>query len=453
MKISLPKNDKTYISSHIQRLIEKKVNFSAYGYSELIQLEVPFYKKIKVILIAFCLLLIYFVKMFQIIPKRNKVKKNKIVLIYSLSKDQIFRDNSIYKLYDFLVSEKLNNTEKNKTLIECRGILRSKKYSNLIVTLDIPLKIFTTEFSKKKQIKLILVFLHKLLILVKSFNNSQCVYIAFKEYIFDENVYLAITSKNQIAKIITTPSDIQYQPISFEIRNFSEERLMLWYSANSIPIRYKSSKTSIFEKNLDASLRRMAIDTHWVWTSEHKKYLMKMTKSNILVKGSMVFYNPPRKLNRNKKYDIIIFDVTPQNNKSIFNDKIYSFSVAKEFMEDIIESVKLVSQKLDRDIGVYVKHKRPFGATHSSEYIAYIAELVKNGELSVLTSNIDLYESIAASKIVIGFPFTSPVIIGQELKIPSIYYSSTNMLLKYKKTDFVQNKLGLTKYLEMNLGK
>ena len=453
MKISLLKNDKIYISSHIQRLIEKKVNFSAYGYSELIQLEVPFYKKIKVILIAFCLLLIYFVKMFQIIPKRNKVKKNKIVLIYSLSKDQIFRDNSIYKLYDFLVSEKLNNTEKNKTLIECRGILRSKKYSNLIVTLDIPLKIFTTEFSKKKQIKLILVFFHKLLILVKSFNNSQFVYIAFKEYIFDENVYLAITSKNQIAKIITTPSDIQYQPISFEIRNFSEERLMLWYSANSIPIRYKSSKTSIFEKNLDASLRRMAIDTHWVWTSEHKKYLMKMTKSNILVKGSMVFYNPPRKLNRNKKYDIIIFDVTPQNNKSIFNDKIYSFSVAKEFMEDIIESVKLVSQKLDRDIGVYVKHKRPFGATHSSEYIAYIAELVKNGELSVLTSNIDLYESIAASKIVIGFPFTSPVIIGQELKIPSIYYSSTNMLFKYNKTDFVQNKLELTKYLEMNLGK
>lgn len=453
MEVSQLKNDKIYISSPIQRLIEKKVNLSTYGYSELIQIEVPFSKKIKAILIAFCLLFFYFIKIFQITPKKNRVKKNKIVLIYSLTKDQIFRDNSIYNLYDFLVSEKLNNTEKNETLIECRRILRSKKYSNLIVTLDIPLKIFTTKFSKKKQIKLILLFFHKLLILVKSFNNSQYIYLVFKEYIFDENVYLATKSKNQVAKIITTPTAIQYQPISFEIPNFSEERLMLWYSANSIPITYKSRKTSIFEKNLEASLRRMAIDTHWVWTSEHKKYLMKMTKSNILVKGSMVFYNPPRKLNRNKKYDIIIFDVTPQNNKSIFNDTIYSFSVAKEFMEEIIESVKLVSQKLDRNIGVYVKHKRSFGATHSSEYIAYIAELVKNGELSVLTSNIDLYESIAASKIVIGFPFTSPVIIGQELKIPSIYYSSTNMLFKYNKTDFVQSKLELTKYLEMNLGK
>ena len=171
MKISLLKDDKIYISSHIQRVIEKKVNFSAYGYSELIQLKVPFYKKIKAILIAFCLLLIYFAKMFQITPKRNKIKKNKIVMVYSLTKDQIFKDNSINKLYDFLVSKKLNNTEKNETLIECRGIFRSKKYSNLIVTLDIPLEIFTTRLSKKKQIKLIRVFIHKLLILVKSLNH------------------------------------------------------------------------------------------------------------------------------------------------------------------------------------------------------------------------------------------------------------------------------------------
>ena len=453
MKVFRLKNDKIYISSPIQRLIEKKVNFGAHGYSELIQLEVPFYKKIKVIVSAFCLLLFYVAKLFQIIPKRNKIKRNKIVLIYSLTKDQIFGDNSIYKLYDFLVSKKLNDIEKNEALIECRGIFRSKKYSNLIVTLDIPLKIFTTQFSKKKQIKLIYVFIHKLLILVKSFNSSQCIYLVFKQYIFDENVYLEMTGKNQITKIITTPTAIQYQPISFEMPNFSEERLMLWYSANSIPIRYKSRKTSIFEKSIAASLKRMAIDTHWVWTSEHKKYLMKMTNSNVLAKGSMVFYNPPKKLNRNKKYDIIVFDVTPHNSKSVFRDTIYSFPVAKEFMEDIIKSVKLVSQKFDRDINIYVKHKRSFGSNHSSEYVTYIAGLVENGELSVLPLNIDLYESIAVSNIIIGFPFTSPVIIGQELKIPSIYYSSNNMLSKYNRIDFIQNKLELTKYLEINLGK
>ena len=229
---------------------------------------------------------------------------------------------------------------------------------------------------------------------------------------------------------------------------------MLWYSANSIPEKYKSKKAAIIANGgYEIFLKVMKIDTHWVWTNEHRKYLMKMTDSKILVRGSMLFYNPPKKPNYNKKYDIVIFDLTPKNNESMYKDTLYNFPVAKKFIEDIIESVELVSQKLNRKIDIYVKHKRSFGPTHSSEYIAYIGELVKNGELSKLPLDSDLYELIAASNIIIGFPFTSPVIIGLELKVPSIYYSSTNMLTKYNKTDFVQSKLELMKYLEMNLGK
>ena len=453
MSVPLTKNSKLYISSYMQRLLNKKVNLTASSHIELMQIKVPFLKKIKIILITFILFLFYFTKIFQITPKKNKTKENKIVLIYSLTKDQIFKDNSIAKLHDFLVSKKFNMTEKNEILIECRGILRSRIHSNLIVTLDIPLKIFTTKLSLKGQLKLLLVFFCKLTILVKSFNNSQYIYLVFKEYVFDENVYFAIANKNKMNKIITTPTAIQYQPISFEIPDFAVERVMLWYSTNSIPIKYKSRKTSIFEKDMENSLQCMAIDTHWVWTNEHKKYFKKITNSAILVKGSMVFYNPPKKLDSNKKYDVVIFDVTPQNSKSVFKDTIFSFPIAKEFIEDIIESVKLVSQKLDKNIDIYIKHKRNFAPTHSSKYIAYIDVLAKNRQLSVLPLDSDLYETIATSKIVIGFPFTSPVIIGQELKVPSIYYSSTKALAKYNQTSFIQSKLELRKYIETNLGK
>ena len=453
MSVPLTKNSNLFISSYMQRLLNKKVNLTVSSHIELMQIKVPFLKKIKIILITFILFLFYFTKILQITPKKNKTRGNKIVLIYSLTKNQIFKDNSISKLHDFLVSKKFNMTEKNEILIECRGILRSRIYSNLIVTLDIPLKIFTTKFSLKEQLKLLLVFFCKLTILVKSFNNSQYIYLVFREYVFDENVYFAIAKKNKMNKIITTTTAVQYQPISFEIPDFAVERIMLWYSTNSIPIKYKSRKTSIFEKNLENSSQRMAIDTHWVWTNEHKKYLMKMTNSTILVRGSMMFYNPPKKLDSNKKYDIVIFDVTPQNSKSVFKDTIYSFPVAKEFIEDIIESVKLVSQKLDRNIGIYIKHKRKFTPIHSSKYIAYIDVLAKNRQLSVLPLDSDLYETIATSKIVIGFPFTSPVIIGQELKVPSIYYSSTNTLVKYNQANFIQSKLELRKYIETNLGK
>jgi len=465
MSIPLFKNDKIYISSSLKKLLNKKVNFffqnkfkntqklkfTIFSNDELAQIKLPLLKKIKIIIIALSLLFLYFTKMFICVSESKKIKKNKIVLIFSLTKNQIFKDNSLYNLHNFLVSKKFDMTEKSEILIECREVLRTKKYSNLIVTLDIPLKIFTIKFSLKQKWNLILIFSQKLLTLIKSFNNSQYMYLIFKEYIFDESVYLLTLNEDQVDIVVTTPGAIQYQPIIFEIPEFTGERVMLWYSSNTVPLRYKSTKASIVGKNSEIFLKHMAIDTHWVWTSEHKKFLMKVTNSTILVKGSMQFYNCPKKLDFNKKYDVIIFDVTPASSNSIYKDTMYTFPIAKEFIEDIIESVKLVSQKLDRDISIYIKHKRPFSRVNSSRYITYINKLVKNRQLFVLPMGVDLYETIAASKIIIGFPFTSPVIIGQELKVPSVHYSSSNILVKYNKTNIIQNKIELKKFLEKNL--
>jgi len=465
MSIPLFKNDKIYISSSLKKLLNKKVNFffqnkfkntqklkfTIFSNDELAQIKLPLLKKIKIIIIALSLLFLYFTKMFICVSESKKIKKNKIVLIFSLTKNQIFKDNSLYNLHNFLVSKKFDMTEKSEILIECREVLRTKKYSNLIVTLDIPLKIFTIKFSLKQKWNLILIFSQKLLTLIKSFNNSQYMYLIFKEYIFDESVYLLTLNEDQVDIVVTTPGAIQYQPIIFEIPEFTGERVMLWYSSNTVPLRYKSTKASIVGKNSEIFLKHMAIDTHWVWTIEHKKFLMKVTNSTILVKGSMQFYNCPKKLDFNKKYDVIIFDVTPASSNSIYKDTMYTFPIAKEFIEDIIESVKLVSQKLDRDISIYIKHKRPFSRVNSSRYITYINKLVKNRQLFVLPMGVDLYETIAASKIIIGFPFTSPVIIGQELKVPSVHYSSSNILVKYNKTNIIQNKIELKKFLEKNL--
>jgi polysaccharide biosynthesis PFTS motif protein len=58
-----------------------------------------------------------------------------------------------------------------------------------------------------------------------------------------------------------------------------------------------------------------------------------------------------------------------------------------------------------------------------------------------------------SSKVLIGFPFTSPVIIGQELTVPSIFYSSANTLVKYNPTNFIQIEFELRKYIEISLGK
>lgn len=455
------------ISSAIRHLLYKKVNISYQdalkstlkskfivpNYNELLKIRVPFIKKIKTLLIAMSLFLLYFTKIFKIALKRNTIEKNKTVFIYSLTKDQIFKDNSLHEIQKFLTSEKFDIDEKNEILIECRRTWRTKKYSNLIVTLDIPLRIFSVSFSVKQQTQLLIIFLRKLMVLIKSFNNSQYIYLVFKEYIFDENVYLVIENKNQIDKLITGPGNHKYQPIIFEMSQFKGERVMLWYSSNSIPEQYKSKNSTNVSKRPEIYYKYSTINTHWVWTNLHKKYLMKMTNSNILVKGSMIFYNPPKNTNHNKQYDIVVFDVTPQNENSVFKNTIYTYPIAKQFIEDIIESVSLVSQKLDRDITIYLKHKRAFSKTHSTEYITYIEELTKNSQLFKMPFDTNLYNLIASSKIIIGFPFTSPVIIGKELKVPSIHYSSSNILVKYNKASFIQDKSKLKMFIENNLGK
>jgi len=461
------KNSKVFVSSSIKNLLNKKANiyfqerskntqslrFTTLNHNDLKYIKVSFFKKIKTIIIAFSLLFLYFTKMFVVISKNNK-SKNKTVFVFSLTKDQIFRDSSLYEFHNFLHSKKINMTKKNEILIECRGVLRTKRYSNLIVTLDIPLNIFTVKFSLQKKIMLLSMFSRRLLTLIKSFNNSQFMYLVYKQYIFDESVYLLFLSENQVNKVITGPGNYKYQPIIFEMSEYTGERIMIWYSSNSVPNKYKSKLENVDRnyKLTEGFLKQMKIDTHWVWTNQHKKYLRKLTDSNIFVKQSMVFYNCPKKINYSKKYDIVIFDVTPKNSKSEFSNTIYAFPPAKEFIDEIIESVMLVSQKLGKDISICIKYKRTFSKDHSSRYITYIDNLAKNGKLFVLPLNIDLYKTIAESKVIIGYPFTSPVVIGQELSVPSIYYSSSNLLSKYNKNDFIQDKFKLRKFIEKNLG-
>ena len=57
------------------------------------------------------------------------------------------------------------------------------------------------------------------------------------------------------------------------------------------------------------------------------------------------------------------------------------------------------------------------------------------------------------SKVLNGFPFTSPVIIDQELTVPSIFYSSAKTLVKYNPTNFIKIEFELRKCIEISPGK
>jgi polysaccharide biosynthesis PFTS motif protein len=267
-------------------------------------------------------------------------------------------------------------------------------------------------------------------------------------------VYSTLDPK-KIEKLVTTQSHIAYQPLIFEYRNIGAKKIMIWYSANSIPFDYKNKRAKRYSIN-PWVYTSMRIDEHWVWTKEHKAYLSKISPAKVLVKKSLMFYEPEESKNITKIYDLVIFDITPRADIKITRNSIFTTTEMIKFIQEILSCVELLNNKHKKNYQVFLKHKRNFSKNHSEEYINYIKEKVTNKEITLIGSSQNLYDLIGNSKLVIGFPFTSPVIIGWELFTPSIFYCSSSLLNyspKNEKRLFLQGKASLYTYMESELVK
>ena len=449
-------------SNEIQNLLRKKVFAkSKYFYSTKNPpkdptkiIPVSSYSKVSVIknyIVCTLILIVYFINIFKM---KSKESGKNLILIYSLSKEQSIRDGSIKSLHTFLESKGLATNPDSVILIEIRKILWSKKYKKARTTLDIPLRIYIDNFSPILKVICWLSMCKRFfIIMLKHPKNSQLTMV-FKEFIFDQIVYSTMDPA-KIDKLITTQSNIAYQPLIFEYENFTAKKFMIWYSSNSIPIKYKKEKLKRFIINPIVYID-MRVDEHWVWTKEHKNYLSKYSQAKILVKQSLMFYTAEGSKTYNKKIDVLVFDVTPMNNPEITSNSIYTTSESVNFINEIIFCIKMLNQTNKKDYRVHLKHKRRISKNHSSDYSKFIDQKVKNFEIDIIDSHQNLYDLISTSKLVIGFPFTSPVVIGQELNKPSIFYCSSKLLPtahKGRNLSFIQSRTSLYSYIEKILVK
>ena len=449
-------------SNEIQNLLRKKIFAkSKYFYSTKNPPKDPTkiiptgaYSKVSVIknyIVCTLILIVYFINIFKM---KSKDSGKNLILVYSLSKEQSIRDGSIKSLHTFLESKSLATNPDSVILIEIRKILWSKKYKKARTTLDIPLRIYIDNFSPILKVFCWLSMCKRFfIIMLKHRKNSQLTMV-FKEFIFDQIVYSAMDPA-KTEKLITTQSNIAYQPLIFEYENFNSKRIMIWYSSNSIPVQYKKVNLERFEIN-PAVYKNMRIDVHWVWTREHKNYLSNLTQSEILVKQSLMFYTAERSISAHKKYDVLIFDVTPFNNPSISKNSIYTTKEMINFISEIIVCVNMLNYKHKKNYSIHLKHKRTATKNHSSSYLKFIDRKLKNSEINVIDSHQNLYDLINDSELVVGFPFTSPVVIGQELNKPSIFYCSSELLPnahKSSKPSFIQDQTLLYSYIEKALVK
>lgn len=397
------------------------------------------------------ILIAYFMNIFKVTSKSNR---QTLVLIYSLTKDQAIRNRSVKSLNAFLKLRGVINNSKTLVLIEIRKILWNRNCEMTRTTIDIPLRIYADNFTTIKKINCWISMCNRFYKIMQLQRSNGSVSLILKEYIFDEIVYTTLGSIN-IEKLITTQSNIAYQPLIFEYKNMGAKKLMIWYSSNSVPFKYKKANLERVRFN-PAVYNDMRIDEHWVWTKKHKQYLTKHADVKVSVKQSLMFYGSEEDRSSERSYDVLIFDVTPHSDEKISIDPINTTSEMIKFISESLACVVMLNKKYGVNYKVHLKHKRKMTKDHSSHYSKFIGEKISNKEISIVSPNQNLYDLISNSRLVIGFPFTSPVIIGQELDKPSVFYCSSKLLkppYKDQNNLFLNTKDSLFSYMEKMLVK
>ena len=392
------------------------------------------------VILQLAYLIIYFVLLFN--PKK---KRSKVTLIYSLAFDQIFRDKSCESLRNFFMADRFNLNRNSDFIVESRSLVLHKNFENFRIVRDIPITIYAKYFSFPERFYIFVQMLRRVYISWSLLVHDSNFVLIMKEFIFDELVY-SRAGNGLIDNVITTQTSLLFQPLVFYMDFAKHKRIMIWYSTNSgqIPYRNNTQQRLTFSPNFYLGINA---DEHWVWDKYHAKYLKKMVSHKILVKKSLLFYEPSPKFNCTPRIDILLFDITPPN--SLPKNNIFNENNLCNFLSEILQVTRQL--KVHSDLRIGLKPKRKPQYIHSKKYIDLVNNYNEIGAIEILDYNENLYDLIQNAKVVVGYPFTSPVLIAKELGVFSAFYSSSVLLQKsnlHNGIRFIQNKTSLERFLD-----
>jgi polysaccharide biosynthesis PFTS motif protein len=130
--------------------------------------------------------------------------------------------------------------------------------------------------------------------------------------------------------------------------------------------------------------------------------------------------DPPLTHFNNYNFVITIFDVTPYLNANSID--FYTFDLCAKFLLETIKAVNDVEKDLGFEILIQVKSKRQRSSNHDSRYFDLLDSLTSRPSIVLLSENVNLYNLIYESDLVVSIPFTSPAFVAKELETPSCYF-------------------------------
>jgi polysaccharide biosynthesis PFTS motif protein len=411
------------------------------------------------------ILTFYLAFIFLFFRSSKQYSRVNLNLVYGLDSKQIFQNSSTDSLYNFLRKLFSYKSQNPHYVIETNAIkLLSKRRGSFLLSRNIDIFLYTSFLTSKQKMRLIILMGMRIFYFLYYSRKYGSMILIWQQFIFQEPLYEIIEKQlsKKVLSLLTTQSAYRNLPFIFEYFQNSIDSFMIWYSANSVPINYKNQQ-SIRVQFTTEVYKVLPIQNHLVWTTDHAKYLQSIVPKeiNVSVNGSLMFYVQENNF-ANKIFDVSVFDVSPYASSRLDEyqkipidlNSIYSEDHVVQFINDIINTVNLLSVNSKRHLTIAIKYKRGLNDLHSQKYRNLLRELELMENITILNSEANLYDLIHQSRSVIGFPFVSPSVIARELNVPVIYYSSNKIMASYKKfhgVQVVQSLKGLRLFLEESL--
>ena len=338
------------------------------------------------------------------------------VIFFSLDESQAIR---LSELESFLREDRFlrifNSAEILFQHANWKGIfLHSQK-----ITWDVPTRLLTTNFNRTHLIRLVRKFTSN-----SKKMSRELIFDAkiLKREIFDKAIFQILDETiNQEITLICTNSFLFRLPSAFESRQKSRiKRIMMWYSTNNQPIPKMGTKKTV---EWNPQYIEDFIDTHLVWNNHEKEFLQSLGITKPEIVGSILFQAKTISAKSKDRFIITLFDVTPVDPELSKIQSLYSEESCLKNLEEIFFCINKLNSSFPAYIETRIKPKRKYQKIHSKRYIERLTSFIAKYRVEVLKPESNLYELVSQSDVVIGVPFTSPVLLGQELGTKAAYYS------------------------------
>lgn len=249
------------------------------------------------------------------------------------------------------------------------------------------------------------------------FKYRSMVLVCPSKLLIEGQIWERIAQQDKLSlNLLSTQSKLSLLPVAYF--HFNGPRCIVWYSNNSLPFLKKGAIREVPNKLFTSDL----ITDNFVWSESHSEYLRSLfPNSNVEVVGPILFEDlNSYTFSEYRDVDILLFDVTPF--QGLAYETFYSPERCTGFISDIFN----VSKELN--LRIKVKPKRSYllrntaGVRHDRNYINLLNQLGREPNFEVIPAETQLELIISKSQIVIGMPFTSPVLVARALGINCIYY-------------------------------